>query len=334
MAAGPTLPPISFQQWAEFVYNGNLTDTWRNLYNQGNKEYEFFAKIETKANNTGLVDELQGVQGITQPSINWDLEELPQRSPILGYKTTIRQVQYRSQLTAEQTLWETQRHMEVYDNLADLADSIKTVKNIQTANIINNGTTGGHDYDILEYGQSTASALFSTTQYYENGNGTFSNYLNTGGLSPTPDVVYRVISEYLRRLKDNTGVAFIDLGNEFQIITPTLTSSFGLCADELVNSQDRPDTANRAVNVLTRGRSSVNLTHKQSSYLTSTTKWYMSIPTSHRAYPLIMRESIPQEISPLQPIGATNPHVMKQTARTRFGLGFRNSYRGMVAVGT
>ena len=331
---GPTIAPLSFQQWASFVYNGNLTDTWRNLFNQGSREYMDVCKIETKPNNTGLVDELQGVQGITQPSINWDLEALPQRSPIIGNKSTIRQVQYRSQLTAEQTLWETQRHMEVYDNLADLADSIKTVKNISAVDIINNGTTGSHDYDIVEYGQTSGSALYSTTQYYENGNGTFSNYLNTGGLSPTPDVVYRVISEYLRRLKDNTGIAFIDLGNEFVIWTPTLTSSYGLNADELVNSQDRPDTANRATNVLTRGRSSVNLSHRQLSYLTSTTKWYMSIPTTHRAYPLIMRESIPQEITPLQPIGPDNPHVMKQTTRTRFGLGFRNSYRGMVAIGT
>ena len=331
---GPTTPPISFQQWAQYSYNANLTPNVRDFYAQGEREFDFVCKIETKPNNTGMVDEFQGVQGITQPSINWDLEDLPQRSPILGNKSVIRQVQYRSQLTAEQTLWETQRHMEVFDNLADLVDSIKTVKNIAAVNIINNGTTGSHDYDIVEYGSSTPIALYSTTHTYENGSGTFSNYLNTAGLAPTPGNVYRVISEYLRRLKDNTGTAFINPGNEFVIWTPTLTPSFGLAADELVNSMDRPDTANRAINVLTQGRSAVRLSHRQLSYLTSTTKWYMNVPTSHRAYPLILRESVPQEITPLEPVGSTNPHVMKQTAKTRFGLGFRNSYRFMVAIGS
>jgi hypothetical protein len=327
-----TAAPLSFQQWADFVYNGNLTDTWRNLYEQGPREYDVVAKVESKPQNTGLVDELQGVQGIAKPEVNWDLNDLPQRSVVKGYKTTIRQVQYRSQLTAEETLYTTGRHQEIWDNLADLADSIKAVKDVTAVNIINNGTTGSHDYDIIEYGQTTGSALFSTTQYYEDGSGTFSNYLNSG-LPPIPDVVYRVISEYIRRLKDNVG-AFVNLGNEFVIWTPTLTPSFGMSADELVNSMDRPDTANRAINVLTQGRSAVRLSHRQLNYLTSTTKWYLSIPTTHRAYPLLMKESIPQEITPLSPIGATNPHVMKQTTRTRFGLGFRASYRGMVAIGT
>lgn len=333
MAIGPTLPPISFQQWADVEYNGNLTDTWRNLYEQGMREFDVVARVESKPQHTGLVDELQGIQGISKPEINWDLMELPQRSPVKGYKTTIRQVQYRSQLTAEETLYTTGRHMEVWDNLADLADSVKAIKDVTAVNIINNGTTGGHDYDIIEYGQTTGNALYSTTQYYEDGSGTFSNYLNTGGLPPTLPVVYRVISEYLRRLKDNVG-AFINPGNEFVIWTPTLTPSFGMSADEVVNSIDRPDTANRATNVLTQGRSAVMLSHRQLSYLTSTTKWYMSVPTTNRAYPLIMKESIPSEITPLTPIGATNPHVMKQTTRTRFGLGFKASYRLMVAIGT
>src|SRR5689334_3132791 len=103
MPSYQTVPPNDFQQWAQFVYNGNLTDTWRNLYEQGPREYDVVSRVEGKPANTGLVDEMQGVQGITQPQINWDLQDLPQRSPIQGYKTTIRQVQYRSQLTMEET---------------------------------------------------------------------------------------------------------------------------------------------------------------------------------------------------------------------------------------
>lgn len=327
----PSTPPISFQDWAQYAYNGNLTETWRNFYMQGQREYDVVAAVESKPQHTGLVDELQGIQGIPKPEVNWDLNPLPQRSPVQGYKTVIRQVQYRSQLTMEETLYTTGRHLEMFDNLADLNDSIKAVKDINVVNIINNGTTGSQAYGIVE-SDGTNRALFSTTHYYEDGSGTWSNYLNSG-IPPTPDTVYRVISEYLRRLKDNVGV-YISWGNEFVIWTPTATPSFGMAADEIVNSMDRPDTANRAVNVLTQGRSAVRLTHRQLNYLTSTTKWYMGISPSNRAYPIRMRESISSEITPLQPMGPQNPHVMLQTARTRFGAGFRNSYRGLVAVGT
>jgi len=327
-----TQAPLSFQEWASYIYNGNLTETWREFYERGMREYDAVCKVETKPNNTGLVDEMQGVQGISKPEQNWDLQDLPQRSPVKGFKTVIRQIQYRSQLTMEETLYTTGKHLEVYDNLADLADSIKAVKDINAVNIINNGTTSGQTYGIVEVDGATAKELYSTTHTYEDGSGTWSNYLNSG-VPPTPDVVYRVVSEFLKRIKDNVG-AFISWGNEFQITTPTVTPSFGLAADEIVNSMDRPDTANRAINVLTQGRSALRLSHRQLNYLTSTTKWYFGIPVSHRAYPLRMRESIGQEITPLSPIGADNPHVMKQTTRTRFGLGFRNSYRGMVAIGT
>jgi hypothetical protein len=326
-----TVPPLSFQEWADFAYNANLTETWRNFYEQGTREYDVVAKLESKAQHTGLVDEMQGVQGIAKPEENWDLQPLPQRSPVKGFKTTIRQTQYRSQLTAEDTLYTTGRHMEIYDNLADLADSIKAVKDLNAVNIINNGTTGGQSYGIVEVPGATAAALFSTSHTYEDQSGTWSNYLNSG-LAPSPDVIYRFISEYFRRLKDNVG-AFINPGNEFVIWTPTLTPSYGMAADEVVNSSDRPDTANRAINVLTQGRSAGRLSHRQLSYLTSTTKWYMSVPTSSRAYPLLMRETIPQEITPLEKLGSQNPHVMLQTTRTRFGLGFKNSYRLMGAIG-
>lgn len=324
-------PPISFQEWAQFIYNGNLTDTWRNLYLQGAREYDAVSMVEAKPQHTGLVDEMQGVQGISKPEVNWDFEPLPQRSPVQGYKTVIRQVQYRSQLQLEDTSYTTGKHLEIFDNLADLNDSIKAVKDITMVNIYNNGTTGNQPYGIVE-ADGTNRAFFSTGHFYEDGSGTWSNYLNVG-VPPTPDVVYRVISEYLRRLKDNVGV-FINPGNEFIILTPTATPSFGMSADEIVNSMDRPDTANRAINVLTQGRSAVRLSHRQLNYLTSTTKWYMQVPTSHRAFPVRMKESIQAEITPLAPLGNQNPHVMVQTSRTRFGGGFKNSYRLVVAVGT
>lgn len=319
---------MDFQQWASIIYNGNLTEVVRAIYDRGDREYEIVSKIRPKSNNTGFVDEFQSVQGISKPEENYDLQPLPQRSPVQGYKTVIRQKSYRGQLTVEETAYRTGKHMEAFDNLEDLIDSISALKSQTMVGFINNGTTASLSTNITE-ADGTARALFATDHYYEDGSGTFSNYLNSL-LPPTPDIVYRVANEYLGRLKDNVG-SFINLGKEFVIWTPKATPAYGLAADEVVSSLDRPDTSNRATNVV---RQSFRLTHRSLNYLTSTTKWYMGVPTSHRAYPLLMVTLLDQEITPLEKLGAQNPHAWVQTARTQFGGGFRGSYRGLVAVGT
>lgn len=323
-----TTGPMDFQQWASIIYNGNLTEVVRAIYDRGEREYDVVAKVRPKANNTGMVDEFQSIQGISKPEENYDLQPLPQRSPVQGYKTVIRQKSYRGQLTVEETAFRTGKHEEAFDNLEDLIDSIKALKDLTMVNFINNGTTAGLSTNITE-NDGTARALFATDHKYEDGSGDFSNYLNTL-LPPTPDVVYRVANEYLGRLKDNVG-AFINLGKEFVIWTPSATPAYGLAADEVVMSLDRPDTSNRATNVV---RQSMRLTHRKLNYLTSTTKWYFGIPTSHRAFPLLMVTLLDQEITPLEKLGAQNPHAWVQTARTQFGGGFRGSYRGLTAIGT
>lgn len=323
-----TTSPMTFQEWASIIYNGNLTEVVRSIHDRGDKEFEIVAKVRTKANNTGMTDEFASVQGISKPSENYDLEPLPQRSPIQGYKTTIRQKSYRGQLTVEETAYRTGKHMEAFDNLEDLIDAGSALKSQTVVGFINTGTTAGLSTNITE-SDGTARALFATDHQYEDGSASFSNYLNSL-LPPTPDVVYRVANEYLGRLKDNVG-SYINLGKEFVIWTPKATPAYGLAADEVVMSLDRPDTTNRATNVV---RQSFRLTHRSLNYLTSTTKWYMSLPTTHRAYPLLMLELLSQEITPLEKLGPQNPHAWVQTYRTQFGAGFRGSYRGMVAVGT
>jgi hypothetical protein len=319
---------MTFQEWADIAYNGNLTEVVRSILDRGQSEFDVVSKVRPKMNNTGFSDEFQSVQGIAKPEENYDLQPLPQRSPVKGYKTVVRQKSYRGQLTIEETAWRTGKHDEIFDNLEDLVDSGVSLKSLTMVNFINNGTTAGLSTNIVE-GDGTARALFATDHQYEDGSGTFSNLLGTA-LPPTPDVVYRVVNEFLGRIKDNVG-AFISWPQEFVIWTPTATPAYGLAADEVVMSLDRPDTSNRATNVV---RQSMRLTHRKLNYLTSTTKWYLAIPTSHRAYPLLMVSLIDQEITPLEKLGPQNPHAMVQTLRTQFGGGFRGSYRGLVAVGT
>jgi hypothetical protein len=323
MPAGPISAPQNIESLVDSI-NRNLTSIDRNVWEKAQPEYPDLCKVES---GSRWVDEFLAVQGLSKPVANRDLEAPPQVAPVKGNKTVIRQTSYRSQLTVEETAARVADHKEVYDNLEDLVESFKTLKDQVVGDIFNNGTTGSQTYGIVEY-DNTNRALFSTGHYYENGSGTFSNYVNVG-VPPNIDTIYQVINQYLRRLYDHNG-NFISWPNEFTILTPSLNPAFGVAAEEVVKSQDRPDSANRATNILR----SVTLKHRVINNFTSSTKWYLAVPTSHRAYPLVMRQLIDREITPLEKVGPVNPHAFVMTGRTQFGVGFKYSYRGIVAIGT
>lgn len=306
-------------------YNRNLTEVVRNVYMGGPREFEWLAKVE---NTSRMFDEYQSIQGLPRPSLNRDLQPLPQIAPVTGPKTTIRQSSFRAQLTVEETLIRTADHRQIFDNAQDMVESVLTLKNAFMVNFFNNGFTGGLATNIIEQ-DGTARAPFSTGHYYEDGRGTWSNYYNVL-VPPNPETVFTIIEQYLKRLQDYSG-NFISWDNTFTIWTPTLVPSWGLAAEEIVQSMDRPDTTNRATNVVAKN---FKLNHMSVNNLTSTTKWFITVSSSHRAYPLVMRQLLDLEITPLEKIGPANPHVLVQTERTQFGGGWRGSYRGITAIGT
>lgn len=326
-------PPVTLDSYA-FALNQNLTDVTRNIYTPASAEADTIAKRESTSR---WFEEIQNVQGIGMPVLNRDLEPLPQVAPITGYQTVIRQQSFRSQLTVEDTFQRVANwQAKILDNMQDMATSVLSLKDIIVSNFFNNGFTNGLSTNIVEY-DGTARAFFSTSHYYENGSGTYSNYYNAL-VPPSPQTVYLIIQQYLQTLKDNTGVNFINWDPEFVIITPKSRPDWGLAADEIVASQDRPNTSDRATNVLTNSSAamsmSVKISHRSLKRLTSTTKWFICVKTTNRAYPLRLKELLPYELTPLENGRPFNPHVWMQTCRTQFAGGFENSYRGCVAIGT
>jgi len=102
-----------------------------------------------------------------------------------------------------------------------------------------------------------------------------------------------------------------------------------MAADEIIQSVDRPDTANRATNVLR----SIRLRHVALNQLTSSTKWFVIVPTGTSAFPVRMMERIPYKVAPLAAVGAINPRLYLTSCTTAFGVGFDKQYRGVVAIG-
>jgi len=324
-------PPLTIEQYAP-GYNYNIANWTRDVYDRAPAEYMDFAKVET---TDRWIDQFQNVQGVPRPSLNRDLEMPPQIAPQLGYPTTIRQSSYRAQLQIEDSFFRTAAHKEIFDNATDMIESVKSMKDILGGNFFNNGFTNGLSQNIVE-ADGTARAFFSTGHFYESGNGTWSNYYNVL-VPPNPETVYLIIKQYLMTLKDNVG-NFIRFNGTFTIMTPNTRPDWGLAADEIARSATRPDTANRADNILTQGNMdtsiSVKIRSKSFNNLTSTTKWYIVVDAAGRTFPLRLRELIPFEITPLERLGPGNPHVWVQTERTQFAFGFVGSYRGAVAIGT
>lgn len=311
------------EQFAEGL-NRNIDTIERYVFDNAAPEY---LVLSAETPYMHWVQEFMMIQGLSRPQVNRDLQAPPQVSPVKGPRTVIRQNTYRSQLIVEETAVRVSDHQSIYDNVEDLITSIKTLKDVNCVNFFNNGFTDSLATNITEV-DGTARAPFSTTHRYENGSGTWSNYNNVL-VPPNVDTVYQLIFQYLKRLKDQSD-NYITWPDTFTIVTPSANPAYGVAAEEIIRSDTRPDTANRATNIL-RG---IKLQHVSLNQLTSTTKWFLTVSNSHRAYPLRRIQAIDSEITPLEKNLSGNPHAMSMTARTQHAFGWKNSYRGIVATGT
>ena len=316
--------PMTVEAYTE-AYNRNLKDMARDIFNDSEREYDKISKVES---TDRLTNEFQTDQSVSAPIQGRDLEPIPQTAPVKGYKSVIRIKNYKVGITLEETLMRTAVFKDPINNAKDMMRSTVTLKDQTAVDFFNNGFTDALSTNITEF-DGTARAFFSTGHYYENGASTWSNYYNVG-VPPTPEVVYLIINNYLKRLKDFGGENFVDYGKEFTIVTPSLNSAFGMAADEIVMSSDRPDTSDRATNVL----KSIRLKHVSLNQLTSSSKWFIMVPTTTSSFPLCTLEMIPYEVSPLQSLASGgNPDAFYTRCRTQFGVGFNKQYRGVVAIG-
>lgn len=146
----------------------------------------------------------------------------------------------------------------------DLGFSGRQTKEVLFAEIWNSGfVTIGYD----------GVALFATNHPNTRGAGTQSNVL--GGSIATPATLSvlslrQALTQY-RRFFDETGVRRIQVDPAFLMVPPEEEYN----AQEIIKSPDRPDTANRAKNVIA-GRLEIVV----NVYLTSLTHWYIG-PTQN-----------------------------------------------------
>jgi phage major head subunit gpT-like protein len=162
------------------------------------------------------------------------------------------------------------------DRAKDLGFSARQTVEVLFADIWNNGfTVNGYD----------GVPLFSAAHPNYRGSGVQSNLL--GGLTPTPATLSvlslrQALTQY-RRFFDETGVRRIQVDPAMLVVPPEEWYN----AQEIVKSSDRPDTANRAVNVVKGALEIVPY-----DYLTDINNWFVGPTQQYNRIKMFWRRTL------------------------------------------
>lgn len=320
---GPTSAPMTLEEWA-ITLNRNITDFFRYIYEPAAAEYPKLAK---ELSTSMWYQLFAGAQGIAKPIPNRDLNPIPLRSPVRSNTSKSTQVEYRSGIVVERLMFEAPMpgNTAPMDNMRDFIESEKTLRDQVVANVYNNGFSV-QDYDFTEFGGSQV-ALFSTAHNYEDGNGTYSNYLNMA-VPPNLASLYQIMAT-MRRYTDNVG-NYINMMTRFTMLIPSLKPDWWQAAAQICLSPDNPETADRAVNTLNKD---FNIGYEVINNFTSDSKWFVRTEIGQRYFPILMPVFYPPNMSPLQQINGLNVDAWGARLRSIFSVALFGSARGVFAVG-
>jgi len=320
----PTSPP-SIKETYPQVFNENITSWMDSPYAKAPSEFDMCLLVEDMPDR--WFEQSFGIQGVPKPTLRRDLQPFQQVTKQKGMGNVIRLLQYGSQLTVEESAIRYGRHKEAFQGGIDMIESAKTLMDLVGINLYNNGTTLDAATDFIE-NDGTQRAFFSTGHVREDGATTYANYSATV-VAPNIDTLYSILQQGFGMLRDNVG-NFINMGHEYYIYTPMNVPTYGRPADQIVQSQTDPFTANRAVNTIT---ANYRLTHRPIRNLTTSTAWYVAIPPQSANFPFVMKVGKRPSLTPMEAVGPLLPTAMVTSLMLDFGVGKRRSPRGIYRQG-
>src|ERR1051326_1366611 len=116
------------------AFNRNLMPMSRNIFMNEEAEHRQFARVEQTDRQT---NQFQTIQGLTMPTRARDPEPIPQVAPVTGYQSVINIIGYRSQVTIEKSMIETEVFDAPIDNAQDMMLATVALKDLSTANLNN-----------------------------------------------------------------------------------------------------------------------------------------------------------------------------------------------------
>lgn len=301
----------------QFDRNFNLIKD--EMYSQFPSQYPSFMKVEQT--DKAFVKRSY-IGGLGMPVANRDLEAIPMATPPKGPVSIFTPVNYRLGYQIERQTVEQEEWGLLASRPRSMLYGAGVLMDLTAANILNNGFTS-QSYDFAApFNQS----LFSTTNYLENGNGTWANQI-ASTLPITVETVFQAIASLLYQLVDSAGLPIAYSGS-FNLYVPTVNPTLWQQAVEVAKSTMNPNTGDEKINALTQ---QFRINPVPLRYLTNPDHWFIGWEPSATNYGLLMLVNLQPDITPLAQFG-NNPDAWYSRLRTRFVAGYENK-RGIAAVG-
>lgn len=239
-----------------------------------------------------------------------ELEIVSLQDPKLGYRTKITPVRFGLGFEVSRDLVEDEKYGWIASLTAELARSLRATREKHAADLINNGFTAG------AYALADGKALFATDHPLVRG-GTGSNRL-----AADSDLTYSSLQSMVALLSKVTNDASIPIPVE-GTMTLLIPRDYEFTAAELLKSVGRPDTANRADNVLTKQRSWQTVIW---DFITDTDMFAVLGPKNRHKLIFVDRMKVRQWVKDDEEAWA-----VKHIARTRIKVGAAD-WRGVAAT--
>ena len=231
------------------------------IYDEHNKYPDYIPQIFNMKSTNRWGEQTTTIAGPIAAALKNEGEPVTQSDPLEGYDKTYQPLTYGIMVSFSKELIKDDRMDMVSKTYKSLGLSMYQTRQVVAFNILNNGFSDtGPD----------GSSLFNATHSMVGG--------HTYGNRPSVDIALSIAGiremevDLMRQVNHrNINVALMP---ETFTVPPELMQTL----DELVDSPDRPDTANRATNTFYgNGYKKV-----RSPYLTSTTAWFVfSSPSQH-----------------------------------------------------
>lgn len=306
---------VVMESFAE-MFDYNFSSMREEMYQQYPSESSKYMRQET---TTRPFEKRSYMGGLGLPQKNRDLQPLPWADPVKGYPSFFVPVTYRLGYQIDRQSVED----ELWGLLANRPKSMVygsvVIRDLTAADILNNGLVL-QSYDI------GGTALFSTAHVREDGQATWSNYINE--IQPiTTETVFNAIATMLTMMTDSRGLA-IGYTGTVNIFVPMNNPDLWEQAVAVKNSVMNPGTSDNRINSAT---TQFNIEVMPLRYLTNPNVWFIGWSPDSPNYGLVMLNRVEPQISPLKPFG-DNEDAWWSRLRMRFTAGYENK-RGIAAIG-
>lgn len=253
------------------------------------------------------IEQTTTVSGFDVATTMGEGESVTYQDIIQGYDAVFTHLKYGKGFKVSKELLEDGKFLTIQKKSSALGKSLYEVRQVEAANVFNNGFSA-------QTGAPNSEALFSTTHALIRG-GTEANSQTAADLSLTS--LRQAISD-VRDTRDD-GNLRINLKPKY-LLTSALGTQAMWDAYELTKSPDRPDTSNRAVNAF----SPLGLTAVAWDYLTDPDAWFL-VCDEHELY---FFDRQPPELTTDKDF---DTDAMKVKMTTRFSVGWAD-WRGVYGV--